>query len=977
MADDVQQVELEILDTKAGQVLADFKRKLEETGNVKLGSGFSSEIKSSLDQAERKALSLQGSLKSLAAVSPSGKGLDWISKQSIASQKEIAGVNAKLQSIQKLASQTSSKSLLKIYEDDAKTLAIQLDAAEKKMLRLSQARFNKAAPSSSSGNSSGFGQGALDATGLPLSSAAIGGAAVVGAIKIGSDLVKSAKDQEGSLNQLAAAAKQAGVGFDVVNSKEVEFARVTGQSEAAARGSFASIIEFSKQAGRLDQVDKLSTGLANLFAAKNIPQDKMNDLLSQLKTGQDEVFDRLAGANPSKFYNEYAASIGTTADKLTDAQKAQVRFDTVVKLSTIFDGSAEKRLKSMSGQLDSVSAGFENLYNRAGKGAAPFFKQQLENLTNLFDFSQGKGLFASPEEKAKLKEQIQKDAEERAKLIVDGFRSQESKIADAQKNPFGSLDNLALSKVDQGKFKLASIAQEIEEVRADGSKLTRFENQGEVNARLAEIIDNAKKEAEAELKARKEAFESVLSDKNSSVSLLQLAQKEFLQTQNIFPPEAREKLRRDFAEAISSGIAKGFEMSLQAVDLNAEKLVSGLRKLQAGVAGLLPETTAKLINDYEKALKSMSEKAIALRDTVKDALVAGVENNQLLKLMVDLDSATERAEKRFGLFGDAIVKKMADIDKSVIQSQINKLLFEGSKKALEFEQEARRLSELPDSQTNQFDRRLSLVGTTANFASQQADLSRKAQEAAFFARGYNPNDPKTFDQSRFGSDLGRVNPAVQDALGLVNTLKGLSDQGTGAAGKGLIAERIAAALPDREILLAELSKGGGRADAAKTLLEAAATAAEAQKTAAEAAFKDALAMDQIKQNAVRDAEEKLRNLDLNGKGLSDPQKIQEFLAITGELGDQNLNPTLKAARIQAFGVAATQTRQEAVKQAEQAKIVSDTMTEINKQLLSGGLKTKLSETPIVDIQIRDNTLSASQRSLGSRANSNDVKRLSQ
>src|SRR5262245_41905968 len=145
MADNLT-VDLEISQAKIDNIAADIKKAFEDATNVKINSGFPQELKGALDGAEKKALSLQGSLKSLAALDPKGKGLDWISKSAQAAQKEVAGINQRLQTIQKLASQTSSKTLLKIYEDDAKSLQLQLDQAEKKMLRLQQARFNKPAP---------------------------------------------------------------------------------------------------------------------------------------------------------------------------------------------------------------------------------------------------------------------------------------------------------------------------------------------------------------------------------------------------------------------------------------------------------------------------------------------------------------------------------------------------------------------------------------------------------------------------------------------------------------------------------------------------------------------------------------------------------------------------------------------------------------------------------------------------------------
>ena len=974
---DTLKADLEIGDPKAA--IDDLKRKLSAgLDGVKIGAGFTKEIQSNLDAAEKKALSLQSSLKSIALTDTKGKAFDWISKQAQSSQKEIGAINRQLQTISKLATQTGSKTLLKVYEDDARKLSRELDVAEKKLLRLQQARFSK--PTSSTGTqtgSGGFSEGLISATGIPIGGAAAG--AIIGAavIKTSNDIVQAGKSGEGSLQQLISASKQAEVALDKMNAKTGEFARLTSQSDVAARSSYASIVEFSKQAGRIDQVDKLSSGLANLFAAKNISPDKMLDMLSQLKTGQDEVFDRLAGANPSKFYDEYARSIGTTAEKLTDAQKAQVRWDTIVKLSTIFDGTAEKRLKQMSGQLDSVAAGFENLYTRAGKAVAPFVKAQLENILNLGDFFSGKGLFASDEDKAKARAEAKRVADEQVKVFVESTKETQMKIDAAAKNPFASIENFALSKIDATKFMLESVAKEIEEIRPDGTRITRFENTGEIQARLQGIKDAATTAAQAEATAFKDKFDRVLADKNSSPSLLLALRSEFEQIQNILPSEVKEKFRREISDAVSGSIAKGFETALSESDQTADKLLTNLKKLQAGVSGLLPETTKKLIEDYEKAIKAMAEKAYALRDSIKGVLtdVAG-RDNPLVKLLVDFESATERAEKRFGQFGGEIVKMMADIDKQMIRSQINQILYDGSKKALELRQEADRLGNLPETSTNQFNRRIGFLDARAENALRQVTRQRAVDDFGFYANDYNPNNPISAFQNKFGRNVSAFSGETRQILEEINAVKKLDLDGTGAIGKGLIAEKLdkIISVPQEELLKA-LDRGGEDAFNARKLLQERAGIAKDLQTADRAKFENEIAKDKAEQQNVRDAESLIKNLGAD-KGLTDPQKIKEFLAITGDLGTENLTPELLRARQQAIRPDAANTAAQAKEAATQAKAISDAMAEIDRQLKAGGLLVKNSETPIVDIEVHDG-LSATQRGLGTRANNSNVRGLSE
>lgn len=995
--------EIEIEDPKAA--LDDLKEKISAgLEGIKIDGGFTDDIKKGLTDASGKALSLQSSLKSLAAVDPKGKGLDWISKQALSSQKEIAKVNQQLQTISKLSTQTSSKSLLKIYEDDAKALTVQLEKAEKDLTRLQQARANKAAPAGSRSAGESGGSGALDAVageaGIPLTTAAAAAVAAGAIIKTGKDIFEAAKSSQDATRVLSASAKQAGLDFDLVNEKSAKFAELTAQGKTAAADSYASIVQFSKQAGKTDEIDKFTQALADLTAAKGIDKKAFPDLLSQLKTGQDEVFDKLAGANPSKFYNEFAQSIGTTADKLTDAQKAQIRFDAILKLGSMFNGEAEKKLKSLSGQADSLGAAFENLYTRAGNAAAPFIKAQLENVTGAIDFVKGTGAFASPEEQAKIRADAQAASEAKAKQFVEDTRDIQKKIDEAAKKPFASLEALAFSKLDSSKYLLESVAKEIDETKADGTKLRRLENIGEVNARLQQIRDDATKIAQAEAEAFKSKYERVLADKNQTPSILLALRAEFEQVQNLFPAEVKEKFRREIAEAVSGSVAKGFETALADPNISAAKLQENLKKLQAGVSGLLGDTTKGLISNYEKAIKSMAEKAAGLRDSIRDDLTASAgKNNPLVKLMVDFESATDRAEKRFGQFGSAVVKQMAELEQKNISAQINQILYDGSKKALGFEAQARQLRNTPETGLDQFQQRLTASTDRLNFLAQDRDLARQQAQAAFFAKEFNPNNPKTFNASRFSpaelsrfgegvsrgrgesaqdfqkrlNDFGETSIRIFDAAKEIRDLNGTDLKGTGAFGREAVADKILSAIPDRSELLKRLNSSADPSvrDDAQFLLDQQERAL-ADKRAGEAAkFQDSLAQAAFKDSALTDAKALLDNLGKT-KGLTDEQRTAEFLNITGEIGTENLPASLRKARIQALNTAAEQTRGQAAEAAKQAQQIFETMGEINKQLKAGGLLVKNSSTPIVEIQVQDGTISATQRTAGARANSSDV-----
>lgn len=379
--------------------------------------------------------------------------------------------------------------------------------------------------------------------------------------------------------------------------------------------------------------------------------------------------------------------------------------------------------------------------------------------------------------------------------------------------------------------------------------------------------------------------------------------------------------------------------------------------------------------EEKKRFNESIEKSKELRESIKDVLISS-SDNPLTKLMVDFESATEKAEKRFGQFGSEIVKMMADIDKSMIQSQINQILYDGSKKALQSRQQADRLGSLPETETDQFGRRLGFLDTRAENALRSVTRQRAVDDYEFYAKGYNPNNPKSAFQNKFGNNISAFSGETKQILEEINAVKGVNLDGTGAFGKGLLAEKLDSiiTMPQEELLKA-LERGGGDAFNAQKLLNERANIAKDLQAYDKAKFENNLAKDKAEQQNVRDAESLIKNLGAD-KGLTDPQKIKEFLAITGDLGTENLTPELLRARQQALRTDAANTAAQAKEAATQAKIISETMNALNKQLTAAGLKVTFSETPIVDIEVHDG-LSATQRGLGTRANNSNVRRLSE
>lgn len=75
--------------------------------------------------------------------------------------------------------------------------------------------------------------------------------------------------------------------------------------------------------------------------------------------------------NVAKMWEEYAESIGTTADKLTQQQKIQAEVNGILEESKYQAGDAEKVAATLSGQLTQLSFNFEQLKVAVGNAISP------------------------------------------------------------------------------------------------------------------------------------------------------------------------------------------------------------------------------------------------------------------------------------------------------------------------------------------------------------------------------------------------------------------------------------------------------------------------------------------------------------------------------------------------------------------------------------------------------------------------------
>lgn len=101
-----------------------------------------------------------------------------------------------------------------------------------------------------------------------------------------------------------------------------------------------------------------------------------------IKNGNSTLTDAVGVTkNLSVMQEEYAKSIGTTAGKLTDAQKVQAAYNGFLKESEIFAGNASTALGDYTGSVAKYDQAMQSLEAGVGDALKPLFAELLETIT--------------------------------------------------------------------------------------------------------------------------------------------------------------------------------------------------------------------------------------------------------------------------------------------------------------------------------------------------------------------------------------------------------------------------------------------------------------------------------------------------------------------------------------------------------------------------------------------------------------------
>jgi hypothetical protein len=175
------------------------------------------------------------------------------------------------------------------------------------------------------------------------------------------DSSRAADDFERSIRKVSASAKLLGVAEGdiraLATSAEKGFALSTGMASDLA----VEITKLAKGAGQLDQSEVALRSFLDLGAARGLDAAQTLTAVRQSILGIDEGTDKLFGVNPSALWKDFAASIGTTAGKLSDAQKLQALLTAAIRDGGLVRGEYAEWLKSAAGRTAQMAQANERL----------------------------------------------------------------------------------------------------------------------------------------------------------------------------------------------------------------------------------------------------------------------------------------------------------------------------------------------------------------------------------------------------------------------------------------------------------------------------------------------------------------------------------------------------------------------------------------------------------------------------------------
>lgn len=797
----------------------------------------------------------------------------------------------------------------------------------------------------------------------------------------------------GSLKAIENAAIKTNISLSNVGSPSRKTNNPTDKPNAipfaeSYKSAFSDIEDRSKRTlegfQKLKEI-KLNKGQFDIFTQGAIGAErKVNDLTNQIVRLRKEAA-RIGNAKYEKFYaaeiSNLESQVNTYERKLTNLNRQQRNGRS---------GNSKKRgLTDFDRSLleitdDFAPAGFNRPFNAVGKEILAVNTISLTTLATFGAIAAAGYLIVDASKK------IREEAEKRLKYETI-ISAAGNKQAVAQKNALRDFEfSRNIQAYEQNSSRALPTAS-IADLKKRRDNLQKLVNLNPDPSGQDEAITSFKNQ----IKTLDDLIRNSYEDRQLSRDKEIASQQRFVDSQKQLNNQEIEN-NLNYSKAIANRDLKGVALVKENARLEIESLKKQIQNNNNSAADSLLNLTSgdfdgqkgrqiRQQRDAENArltnqiavTQINSQKQIAddlknSKEIIDDLKVKLNQDNPFVSFYIESESAIRKLKDTIS--DPALLRDALKLQEAINLKKINALSYESGKKALNFEQNATRSGRIRDDQFASFERALSTVERKVDFAVKINQLNRDISETDFYARKYNPNNPRQLEefQRRFIGD----NAAIRNSLADVRDLKRIDLGATGIAGEAAVASEVLKVIPPLQDLVSALNNPKLAGDA-RYLLEQRSNALRSVRTNEQKKLNDFLYDQETAGLNKKFAYDQLALLN-NQKGLSKGEYAQNFLDITKNLGN-DLDPYLRRGMYQQNLIAAKEERAKQEKAQEYwkntAEAVGDIKTFLSKLITANGLKIDGSTIPAPQIYVDAKDFEVTEENNPGRALESDVAKL--
>jgi polyhydroxyalkanoate synthesis regulator phasin len=156
-----------------------------------------------------------------------------------------------------------------------------------------------------------------------------------------------------------------------------QFELTAGQAANVA----TQVGKMAARAGQSARAQQLLNAAMDLGAANGLTLAEITEALDQTFRAQDEGLNRMGLADPSQHYKKLAREIGTTEDKLSDAQKQMAMMNAIIEAGTKVQGQYGRQMEGDLGTLNQFENQIKASREEIGIRFLPIAAQMAQRLS--------------------------------------------------------------------------------------------------------------------------------------------------------------------------------------------------------------------------------------------------------------------------------------------------------------------------------------------------------------------------------------------------------------------------------------------------------------------------------------------------------------------------------------------------------------------------------------------------------------------